>query len=309
MTTTNEPLRREWTRFRRPGRLIAMAAAALAVIALGLLHAFGNHASCDGPCPVDPTGPDGSLVNDQFAFAHRELGEHGTITVRMTSMTGTITYPPPNHDQILPGLVPWAKAGIIIKDGVRPGSSYAGLMLTGAHGVRMQYDYHHDIAGRAGGVSAQSPRWLRLTRSGETVTGYESPDGERWTKVGTARLPGLRQTARVGLFAASPGDLTLQPTGFGGGVREHVRFTQASAVFDKVALAGAATEGGWTTDTLGDMNRTDWEKYHQPSGAVEKDGTITVTGIGDIGPAGAEDAAGCHASIRSGHGSPAGPGP
>ncbi|MFE1554373.1 hypothetical protein ACFW6V_05205 [Streptomyces sp. NPDC058734] len=290
MPTTNEPLRREWTRFRRPGRLIALVAAALAVVSLGLLYAFGNHASCDGPCPADPTGPDGSLVNDQFAFAHRELGEHGTLTVRMTSMTGTITYPPPNHDQILPGLVPWAKAGIIIKDGVRPGSSYAALMLTGAHGVRMQYDYHHDIAGRAGGVSPESPRWLRLTRSGDTVTGYESADGERWTKVGTARLPGLGKAARVGLFAASPGDLTLQPVGFGGGVKEQVRFTQASGVFDKVALEGAAA-GGWTTDTLGEMNRTDWEKYHQPSGAVEKDGTITVTGVGDIGPAGAEDGA------------------
>ncbi|MET9608131.1 hypothetical protein ABZZ17_24210 [Streptomyces sp. NPDC006512] len=291
MPTTTEPLRREWTRFRRPGRLFAMVAAALAVVAVGLIYALGNHASCDGPCPVDPTGPDGSLVNDQFVFAHRDLGESGSITVRMSSMTGTITYPPPNHDQILPGLVPWAKAGIIVKDGVRPGSSYAALMLTGAHGVRMQYDYRHDVAGRAGGVSVESPRWLRLTRSGDTVTGYESADGERWTRVGTARLPGLPKTAQVGLFAASPGDLTLQPVGFGGGVKEHVRFTQASGVFDKVALQGADTTGGWRTDTLGDMNRTDWEKYHQPSGAVEKDGTITVTGVGDIGPAGSEDGA------------------
>ncbi|MFJ7154428.1 hypothetical protein ACIQUQ_05770 [Streptomyces sp. NPDC101118] len=291
MPTITESLRREWTRFRRPGRLVALAAAALAVVAFGLLYAFGNHASCGGPCPLDPAGPNGSLVNDQFAFAHRDLGENGSITVRMTSMTGTITYPPPHHDQILPGLVPWAKAGIIVKDGVRPGSSYAALMLTGAHGVRMQYDYRHDIAGRAGGVSAESPRWLRLTRSGDTVTGYESADGERWTKVGTARLPGLPATAQAGLFATSPGDLSLQPVGFGGGVKEQVRFTQASGVFDRITLQGAATAGGWRTDTLGEMNRTDWEKYHQPSGAVEKGGTVTVTGVGDIGPAGAEDGA------------------
>ncbi|MEU6019207.1 hypothetical protein ABZ826_35905 [Streptomyces sp. NPDC047515] len=186
MLTTNELLRQEWTRFRRPGRLIAMWAAALVVVTLGLLHAFGNRASCDGPCPAEPIGPDGSLVNDQFYFLHRDLGENGSITVRMTSMTGTITYPPPNHDQIVPGLVPWAKAGIIIKDGVRQGSSYAALMLSGSHGVRMQYDYRHDTAGSDGGVSAKSPRWLRLTRSGDTITGYESADGERWAKVGTA---------------------------------------------------------------------------------------------------------------------------
>ncbi|WP_225801263.1 DUF1349 domain-containing protein [Streptomyces sp. NK15101] len=293
MSSTNDVLhavRREWTGFRRPGRLIAMATAALAVIALGLLYASGNHASCDGPCPAAPTGPDGSLVHDQFSFMHQGLGRNGGITVRLTSMTGTITYPPPHHDRIVPGLVPWAKAGIIVKDGVRQGSSYAALMVTGGHGVRMQYDYRHDIAGSAGGVPAGSPRWLRLTRSGDTVTGHESADGERWTKVGTARLPGLPATVRIGLFATSPGDLTLRPVGLGG-TTEQVRWTQAGGVFDHVGLKGTDTAGGWRSDTVGEANRTDWEKSRQAAGAVEKDGTITVTGSGDIGPSGAEDGA------------------
>lgn len=136
MHTTNELIRQEWTRFRRPVRLIAMAAAAVVILALGALYAFGNRASCDGLCLSDPAGPDGSRVSDQFAFLHRDLGEKGSITVRMTSMTGVITYPPPDHDRIVRGLVPWAKAGIIVKDGVRRGSSYAALMLTGGHGVR-----------------------------------------------------------------------------------------------------------------------------------------------------------------------------
>ncbi|MFF8377880.1 hypothetical protein ACF07V_17350 [Streptomyces sp. NPDC015661] len=290
---TLHAVRREWTGFRRPARLIAMATAALAVIVLGLLYAFGNHASCDGPCPADPTGPDGSLVNDQFSFMHQDLGENGSITVRMTSMTGTITYPPPHHDKLVPGLVPWAKAGIIIKDGVRQGASYAALMVTGSHGVRMQYDYRHDIAGSAvsgGGVSAQAPRWLRLTRSGDTVTGHESADGERWEEVGTVRLPGLPDTMQVGLFATSPGDLTLVRAGLGAAT-EQVRWTQAGGVFDHVGLKGTAAAARWNSDTVGEANRTDWEKYFTASGAVEKNGTITVTGSGDIGPSGAEDGA------------------
>lgn len=287
MLTHNELLRQEWTRFRRPGRLISLVAAALMVLALGLLHAFGNHASCAGSCPVDPTGPDGAAVSDQFAFMHRELGLEGSITVRMTSMTGTITYPPPGHDQIVPGLVPWAKAGIIIKDGVRQGSSYAALMVTGEHGVRMQYDYGHDIAGsgvNGAAVSDRSPRWLRLTRAGDTVTGYESSDGERWVKVAAVKLSGLPETAQVGLFATSPGDLTLVPAGLGGAT-EQVRFTQAAGSFDRIGLEGAAAGGSWRAALLGEMNTTEWEKGHQASGAVEKDGTITVTGVGDIGPA------------------------
>ncbi|MFD8544530.1 hypothetical protein [Streptomyces sp. NPDC059649] len=291
MLTTNELLRQEWTRFRRPGQLIAMAVAALVVLALGLLYASGSQASCDGPCPTDPSGPDGSLVSDQFFFLHRNLGENGSITVRLTSMSGTLTYPPPNHDQIVPGLVPWAKAGIIIKDGVRQGSSYAALMLTGSHGVRMQYDYRHDIAGSAssaGKVSARAPRWLRLTRSGETITGHESADGKQWATVGTAKLSGLPKTVQIGLFATSPGDLTLRSVGLGGATEE-TRFTQAGGAFDHVSLKGAASAGGWSSEAVGEMNHTDWEKYHKASGAViEANGTITVTGTGDIGPVGTE---------------------
>ncbi|MEV6166643.1 hypothetical protein AB0L99_00260 [Streptomyces sp. NPDC051954] len=288
MLTTKELLRQEWTGFRRPGRLIAMAVAALLVLALGLLDASGDHASCDGSCPTDPRGPDGSLVSDQFYFLHKDLGENGSITVRMTSMTGTITYPPPDHDRIVPGLAPWAKAGIIVKDGVRQGSSYAALMVTGGHGVRMQYDYRHDVAGSAGGVSAKAPRWLRLTRSGDTITGYESADGKQWAKVGTAKPSRLPETVQVGLFATSPGDLTLRRVGLGGATEE-TRFTQAGATFDNVDLEGSTSAEGWSGEAVGDMNHTDWEKYHQASGAVVgANGTMTVTGTGDIGPAGTE---------------------
>jgi hypothetical protein len=153
--STTELLRQEWTAFRRPARLIALALAALTVIALGTFVASRNHESCTGACPAVPIADNGRIVSDRFWFMHRDLGREGSITVRMTSMTGTITYPPPNHDQIVPGLVPWAKAGIIVKDGVQPGSQYAALMMTGSHGVRFQHDYEHDVAGNTGGVSAQ----------------------------------------------------------------------------------------------------------------------------------------------------------
>jgi hypothetical protein len=265
--SSTELLRREWTAFRTPGRLISLAAAALTVITLGLLFSGGTS----------------SGVSDRFWFRHQDLGRDGSITVRMTSMTGTITYPPPGHDQIVSGLVPWAKAGIILKDGVRQGSRYAALAMTGGHGVRFQHDYVHDVAGNEGGVSEQSPRWLRLTRSGDTITGSESADGEQWHVVGTAELTGLPETVQVGLFAASPGDLTLRETGLGGTI-EQVRFTQAVGVFDNVTVQGGT--GRWDSDSVGEMNHTDWEKFHNASGVVENDGVVTISGTGDIGPIG-----------------------
>ncbi|SFR28407.1 hypothetical protein SAMN04488564_113255 [Lentzea waywayandensis] len=267
-------LRRAWTAFRSPGRLIALAVAALTVITLGLLFAGGTS----------------SGVSDTFWFRHQDLGRDGTITVRMTSMTGTITYPPPGHDQIVSGLVPWAKAGIIVKDGLRQGTRYAALAMTGGHGVRFQHDYVHDVAGSA----IQTPRWLRLTRSGDTITGSESADGEQWHVVGTAELTGLPETVQVGLFATSPGDLTLRETGLGGTI-EQVRFTQAVGVFDNVSVQGGT--GSWDSQSVGEMNHTDWEKFHNASGVVEKDGVVTISGTGDIGPIGEGGAGGAERAL------------
>ena len=65
-----------------------------------------------------------------------------------------------------PDLEPWAKTGLIITASTKPGSAYAAIMVTGANGVRMQYNYTHDIAGLPGAPSTGSPRWLRLTRHG-----------------------------------------------------------------------------------------------------------------------------------------------
>ncbi|WP_020662407.1 hypothetical protein [Amycolatopsis benzoatilytica] len=271
-----DSLRTAWRAFRRPGRLFTLAAAVLVVLAYGLLFAFGNHQSCAGPCQPLPQSADGAPVNDQFWFLHRDLGRDGEITARLTAMTGTITYPPPNHDQIVPGLVPWAKAGLIVKDGVRPGSQYAALMRTGSHGVHFQSGYTNDVA------AAGTGPWLRLTRAGNTITGAESADGQRWTPVATVVLDGLPDTVQVGLFATSPGDLSLRETGLGGAT-EQVRFTQAAGTFDTVTVRGGAA-GLWRSEPVGEMNQTDWEKYHQPSGAVERAGVVTVSGTGDIGP-------------------------
>ncbi|MBF8194078.1 hypothetical protein ITP53_52105, partial [Nonomuraea sp. K274] len=287
-TALSSLVSQEWTTFRSRGRMIAMSAATLVIILLGALFAAGSLAgTCsegeiEVPCPTEPLGPDGQAVSDKFSFVHRPLGENGGITVRMTSMTGIITYPPPDHDEIVSGLVPWAKAGIIVKDGTAQGSSYAALMLTGGHGVRMQYDYVHDVAGRPGDVSPRSPRWLRLTRSGDSITGYESADGAHWTKVGAAHLPGLPGTVQVGLFAASPGDLTLRRTALGASLPES-RFTQAGATFDRISLDGAPA-AEWSSGSVGELGHTDWERFHQAPGLVKSNDTFTVTGSGDIGP-------------------------
>jgi ABC-type transport system involved in multi-copper enzyme maturation permease subunit len=287
-------LRAEWTKFRTVrGWLIGMAAAALVTVGLGLLTASGSHCSV-GPFPGQPValpcsaplGPGGEAVTDSFYFVHQPLAGNGSITVRVTSLTGMILS---THvgGQATPGLQPWSKAGIIIKENTKQGSAYAAMMVTGSHGVRMQYNYTQDTAGLAGAVSAASPRWLRLTRTGNTITGEESVDGSRWTRVGSARLAGLPSTVQAGLFAASPNHQQVVSQSIGSSTALGGP-TQATAALHHVSLQGQWPSGAWTGTAVGapvgPVPSAGSGGFHQAGGA------FTVSGSGDIAPSVGGDA-------------------
>ncbi|MFD0662240.1 DUF1349 domain-containing protein [Thermocatellispora tengchongensis] len=280
-----QALRAEWTKFRSVrGWVVTVAGAGALLVLVVLLTAGTNVATCgrgdvEEPCPGPVLGPGGRAVEDRFYFVHQPLDGDGVITVRVTSMSGRIRRPDPVG--LVPGVMPWAKAGLMIKESAEQGAPYAAVMVTGAHGVRMQHGFTEDVAGRPGGVSAAAPRWLRLARSGDTVTGYESADGRQWTTVGTARLEGLPRTVRIGLFAASPGDLTVGHGALAGNTEE--RFTEVTAVMDQVGVRGAGTGGAWKQDDIGVSYEPDGTPHHA-GGLSRSGGTFTVTGVGEIGP-------------------------
>jgi ABC-type transport system involved in multi-copper enzyme maturation permease subunit len=288
-------LHAEWTKYRTVrGWIIGMAVGALLVILLGLLASGGASSSCTAvsgnaagasaartgaACGVSfSVGPGGEAVTDSFYFVRQPLAGNGSITVRVSSLTGLVPSSPAaaNPGQ-KPGLVAWAKAGLIIKDGTSAGSAYAAMMVTADHGVRMQDDYTGDTPGLPGAVSAASPRWLRLTRSGDTVTGYDSADGRQWTQVGTVHLAGLPTTVQAGLFTASPYDQIITEN-FGGGSSGAGGPSQATAGFDHLTRSGTWPAAGWTGDYIGDNQGPDIGSYHQSGGQ------FSVTGSGDIAP-------------------------
>ena len=281
-------LHAEWTKFRTlRGWVIAIVLAVLLIDGIALLLPRDND-HCAAACQSQvPTGPGGEAVNDSYYLVGQSLAGDGSITVRVTSLTGVIEnnggFVGPNTPPSSPGLVPWAKAGIIITDSTRPGSAYAALMVTGSHGVRMQYDYTSDIAGLPGSVSAESPRWLRLTRSGDVITGYDSADGRHWTKVGTAHLAGLTGAAQAGMFATSPLDFTpnfLSYAESGGGSSTSI----ATGTFDVTDLHGGAPGGRWAGLYVGANDATFNGPQPRSIGFRQAGGRFTVTGSGDIGP-------------------------
>lgn len=269
-------LRAEWTKFRTVrGWVLGLAGALVSVVLVGLLGTAGG-ARSGGNAPELPVGPSGEAVNDSFSFLHRPLRGDGSLTVEVASLTGRIAASP-TRDR--PGLAPWAKAGIIVKDSLRPGSSYAALMVTGDHGVRMQHDYTHDTAGGRGGATGTAPQLLRLVRSGDTVTGYRSADGSAWELVGSARLPGLSATVRAGLFATSPS--ATEDTGTGTGFAPAV----ATGTFGTPVLSGGRPGDAWRYTRVGRDAGTSGSYTATAKGAATATATgYRITGAGDIAP-------------------------
>ena len=257
----------EWVKFRTVrGWVLAAVVAAAAIVGLGI-NGGGDQGSCHGNSCAQPLGPGGEAVSDSFYFVHQALTGNGSITARVTSLTSGEPTPSQGFQRFV---VPWAKGGIILKASPRQGSAYAAIMVTGSHGVRMQDDFTGDIAG-----PAMDDGWLRFTRNGPVITGYASPDGVRWARVGAVTLPGLPITVQGGLFATSPqySQTSLGVASVSGGL------SQDTVTFDHVALTWGS--GTWAGTDVG-----------APSGGLpgpatgysRAGGQFTLTGSGDIAP-------------------------
>jgi ABC-type transport system involved in multi-copper enzyme maturation permease subunit len=276
-------LQAELTKFRTVRSwMIALCAAAVGFVLLAFLSAF---ASRSANAPV-PTGPGGQAVTDTYTFVHQTLAGDGTLTARVTSLSGAHTSPSPTTrhgfgsssngqlgSQLQPGLAPWGKAGIILEPNTNQGTAYAAVMVTGSHGVRMQYNYTRDIPGLARHVKKSSPRWLRLARAGDAITGYASADGVHWSEIGTARLADLSRTVQIGLFVTSPLYFaSADSTG---------TYSFATANFDHITSQGDLPERSWTGTAVGgvDASVPSASTWQQSSADA-----FTISGSGDIAP-------------------------
>lgn len=274
----------EWTKLRSVSRwVITLIGAAVLTVGLSYLAAAGNKWDPRAQA-MFASGPHGDPVSDTFYFVHQPVTGDTTLTVRVASLA-----PEQNQDEVqmrseqltkFDDRSPFAQpaAGIMIKDGTQRGTSYASVMLTAAMGVHMQWDFDTD---REGSASAGT-RWLRLVRSGNTITGYESADGATWQKIATATPENLPSTVEIGLYVSSPD--AVYTTRGGGSSSAGMRQTRANATFDNVQLA---SNGAWKGEDIGVVAPDDMGgKKGEPRGGQyrETDGTLAVNGTGKIGP-------------------------
>ncbi|HVO88862.1 MAG TPA: alpha-N-acetylglucosaminidase [Casimicrobiaceae bacterium] len=150
----------------------------------------------DGAYVIDSAGADlWQNVNEFGALYQREaLGDGMSATVRVASMRSD-------------GDRPWARSGIVVASNLvdaRP-AGFANIAITPAHGCVFSWasDAASGLTTFIESTALAAPRWVRMTRVGNTYVASCSEDGTRWTVVGGASPGGLGDRADVGMFASA----------------------------------------------------------------------------------------------------------
>jgi hypothetical protein len=89
-------------------------------------------------------------------------------------------------------------AGVMMRDGLAPNARHALMTLHSS----VSYCYSRTETGGAttlyGGTTTPVPHWVKLVRSGNSVSAFRSADGANWVFVGTTVMD-LPDTINVGL--------------------------------------------------------------------------------------------------------------
>jgi len=173
---------------------------------IGATGATGNATFANGTFTVTGAGADVWGTADALHYAYVPLTGDGTIVARVASIQNVNA---------------WTKAGVMIRNSLSP-SAAQGFMLVAASATKGVPFQRRKVDGGSSvstaGSFSTAPRWVKLVRTGNTITGYESANGTSWTLVGSDTFT-MGTTVFIGL-----------------GVSSHVAGTTATATFDNVII-------------------------------------------------------------------------
>jgi phosphatidylserine/phosphatidylglycerophosphate/cardiolipin synthase-like enzyme len=155
---------------------------------IGAVPIAGSASDSSGTFTITGSGADIWGTADAFHYVYQPLTGDGSIRARVASVQNAST---------------WSKAGVMIRETLDAGSTHAFVLVSAAKGVAFQR--RETTAGASvstSGSASAPPRWVRLDRTGNTFTAYESVDGVQWTVVGTDTIP-MAATVNVGLAVTS----------------------------------------------------------------------------------------------------------
>ncbi|MCA9235974.1 MAG: fibronectin type III domain-containing protein [Planctomycetales bacterium] len=211
---------------------------------IGSFTPAGSYSEDGGTYTVNGAGSDIWNNSDQFQFVYKSLAGDGTIIARVDSVENTDV---------------WAKAGVMFRDTLNAGSIHALMAVTPGSGAAFQYRSSTNGNSNNNNVNGYTaPYWVRITRTGNSFTGYRSSNGATWTQVGSTVALSMGSTVYVGLAVTS-----------------HSSGNLATAVFSNVSVNSVAPDADFDRD--GDTDGRDflaWQRgYGTPApNAAKVDG-------------------------------------
>jgi regulation of enolase protein 1 (concanavalin A-like superfamily) len=152
-----------------------------------------------GTFTVGGSGSDIFNTADQFNYAYQTASGDLTVIAHVDTQTDTDV---------------WAKSGVMIRSSTADDAASAGVFATPGHGVAMIVRTADGGGSIDLGQAQQNvPVWVKLQRSGNTFTGYASPDGVNWTLISTKEVD-MTGSVTAGLAVTSKRESTLNVSTF-----------------------------------------------------------------------------------------------
>jgi RHS repeat-associated protein len=165
----------------------------------GMIYPTGSATYSNGTVTINTAGYgiDSPSTSDSMHLVYQTLSGDGSIVARVSNKTTNY-------------------AGLLIRETLDPSSK--GVMVN--YSPTQAYLYTRSTNGAAitlqptGFSFPAYPYWVRMTRSGNSFSGYASSDGVYWTQVGTTQTIQMAQTVYVALAGAWSSNGSLQLAAF-----------------------------------------------------------------------------------------------
>ncbi len=181
-----------------------------------------------GTITISASGADIWGTADEFRFVYKQLSGPGSIVAKVESLEGTD---------------PWAKAGVMIRQTLDPGSKFAAVYITPDNGCRYQarltpaIDAVSDTSvATAEQIAITAPYWIRIDRdASDNFNGYYSSDGVNWVAMSwNPQSTGMPLDIYIGLVVTSHNTVEI-----------------CTAVFSNIETTGTVSPQIWTQQAIG----------------------------------------------------------
>ena len=208
----------------------------------------GTQTLSAGTWTVQGAGNDIWGASDQFHYVWQPFSADATATVHVASQTNTD---------------PWAKAGVMLRQGTGAGAAFYAAYTTPSNGLTVQYRpvSNYQAQTQVNVTTTTAPIYLRVARMGTSFTTYTSTDGIAWTALAGSTIT---LTYMGGSILAG-----FAVTSHNGGALSSV----TADMFSVAAGAPAPCPASWSCADIG---------YTTPAGSqnVSSTGVWTVQGAG-----------------------------